>query len=187
MLNADNAQKPVRLIKRTEKYKGHVITVYEDHVDVGGHDTYWDYIHHNGAAAVLPVTDDGELLLVRQYRHALGRYTLEIPAGKRDGDEDFLVCAIRELKEETGCTADHIEKLATAFPSPGYTSEILHLYFAHGLHHGEQHLDIDEDLDAFRIPLDKAVEMVMSGQICDSKTQTLILMVNNIVDKGELK
>ena len=100
MLNAENAQKPVRLIKRTEKYKGHVITVYEDHVDVGGHDTYWDYIHHNGAAAVLPVTDDGELLLVRQYRHALGRYTLEIPAGKRDGDEDFLVCAIRELKEE---------------------------------------------------------------------------------------
>ena len=128
MLNAENAQKPVSLIKRTEKYKGHVITVYEDHVDVGGHDTYWDYIHHNGAAAVLPVTDDGELLLVRQYRHALGRYTLEIPAGKRDGDEDFLVCAIRELKEETGCTADTFEYLLTINTTVAFLDEVIYIY-----------------------------------------------------------
>ena len=109
MLNKDNAQKPITLLERVEKYKGHVITVYEDRLDIGGHEAYWDYIHHNGAAAVLPVTDDGELLLVRQYRHALGRYTLELPAGKRDGEEDFLVCAMRELEEEIGYLADTFE------------------------------------------------------------------------------
>lgn len=175
MLNAENAQKPVRLIKRTEKYKGHVITVYEDHVDVGGHDTYWDYIHHNGAAAVLPVTDDGELLLVRQYRHALGRYTLEIPAGKRDGDEGFLVCAIRELKEETGCTADTFEYLLTINTTVAFLDEVIYIYLAHGLHAGQVRWDEDEELGVEKWKLEDLVEMIRTGKMTDSKTVSAIM------------
>ena len=175
MLNADNAQKPVRLIKRTEKYKGRVITVYEDYVDVGGHKTYWDYIHHNGAAAVLPVTDDGELLLVRQYRHALGRYTLEIPAGKRDGDEDFLVCAIRELEEETGCTADTFEYLLTINTTVAFLDEIIYIYLARGLHPGQVRWDEDEELGVEKWKLEDLVEMIRSGKMTDSKTVSAIM------------
>ena len=84
MLNENNAEKPVKLIERKLAYQGKVITVYDDYVDVGGHKTHWDFIHHKGAAAVLPVLPDGRILMVRQFRHALDRYTLEIPAGKRD-------------------------------------------------------------------------------------------------------
>lgn len=83
MLNAENAEKPVKLIERRLAYQGVVLTVYDDYVDVGGHKTHWDFIHHMGAAAVLPVLKDGRILMVRQFRHALDRYTLEIPAGKR--------------------------------------------------------------------------------------------------------
>lgn len=96
MLNAENAEKPVRLLERTLKYQGKVLKVYDDYVDVGGHKTHWDFIHHMGAAAVLPVLEDGRILMVRQFRHALDRYTLEIPAGKRDSeDESFETCALR--------------------------------------------------------------------------------------------
>ena len=175
MLSADNAQKPVKLIKRTEKYKGHVITVYEDHVSVGGHDALWDFIHHNGAAAVLPVTDDGELLLVRQYRHALGRYTLELPAGKRDGDEDFLVCARRELKEETGCTADSFEYLLTVNTTVAFLDEIIYIYLARGLHAGEVSWDEDEELGVERWKLEDLMKLIREGKMTDSKTVSAIM------------
>ena len=103
---------PVRLLERKLRYKGSVLEVYEDTVDVSGHVTHWDFIHHMGAAAVLPVLEDGRLLMVRQYRHALSRFTLEIPAGKRDSEEeDFLLCAKRELEEETGYKSEALELL----------------------------------------------------------------------------
>ena len=105
-------KKPVTLLERTLKYEGSVLKVYDDYVDVGGHKTHWDFIHHMGAAAVLPVLPNGKILMERQYRHALGRYTLEIPAGKRDSEEeDFLLCAKRELREETGYTSDDFQFL----------------------------------------------------------------------------
>ncbi len=175
MLNADNATKPIRLIERVEKYKGHVITVYEDHVDIGGHDAYWDYIHHNGAAAVLPVTDDGKLLLVRQYRHALGRYTLELPAGKRDGDEDFLVCATRELEEETGCRADSFEYLLTVNTTVAFLDEIIYIYIARGLHSGQVHWDEDEELGVEEWSLEDLIRMIREGEMTDSKTVAAIM------------
>lgn len=88
--------KPVKLIERTLRYKGSVIAVYDDYVEVKGHRTHWDFIHHMGAAAVLPVLDNGKILMVRQYRHALGRYTLEIPAGKRTGRTRIFFFVRRE-------------------------------------------------------------------------------------------
>jgi len=177
MLNAENAQKPVRLIKRTEKYKGHVITVYEDHVDVGGHDTYWDYIHHNGAAAVLPVTDDGELLLVRQYRHAMGSELLEVPAGKLEPGEDHRFSALRELEEEVGVIPDHLEYLGGLFVSPGISTETIHLYLATGLKQGQCHPDEGEFLKIETMPFEQLLEQVLAGQVSDAKTAALVMRV----------
>ena len=99
---------PVKRLKRELKYQGTILKMYEDTVEVNGHQAKWDFIHHDGAAAVLPVTEDGKILMVRQYRNALDRYTLEIPAGKLDSpDEAKIDCAYRELEEETGYRCDH--------------------------------------------------------------------------------
>ena len=103
---------PVKRLKRELKYQGTILKMYEDTVEVNGHQAKWDFIHHDGAAAVLPVTEDGKILMVRQYRNALDRYTLEIPAGKLDSpDEAKIDCAYRELEEETGYRCDHLEYL----------------------------------------------------------------------------
>ena len=109
---ADPKDAPVQLIERKLAHKGAVLNVYDDYVEVKGKRTHWDYIHHDGAAAVLPVLPDGRLLMVRQYRHALSRYTLEIPAGKVDSPEEPKIdCARRELEEETGYRSDHLTPL----------------------------------------------------------------------------
>ena len=103
--------KVVRL-KRELKYQGTILKIYEDTVLANGHKAHWDFIHHDGAAAVVPVTDDGKILMVRQYRNALNRETLEIPAGKLDApDEPKIECAYRELEEETGYRTEKLEYL----------------------------------------------------------------------------
>ena len=139
--------KPVELIERTLRYKGSVIDVYDDYVEVKGHRTHWDFIHHMGAAAVLPVLDNGKILMVRQYRHALGRYTLEVPAGKRDSeDEDFLLCAKRELSEETGYKSENWEFLLFVNTTVAFLDEKIGIYVARDLKKGEQHFDPDEEI-----------------------------------------
>ena len=103
---------PVKRLRRELAYEGTILKVYKDYVDANGVHAVWDYIHHDGAAAVLPVTDEGKILMVRQYRNALDRFTLEIPAGKVDSaDEPRRICAFRELEEETGFRVDKPEDL----------------------------------------------------------------------------
>lgn len=169
-------------------YSGKLLNIYRDTVLLeNGNTSVREIAKHPGGVCVAALEDDGSLWFVRQYRYAVGEDVLELPAGKLEPGEDPDDAIVRELKEETGCTADSIIKVSASFPSPGYTSEVLHLYIARGLHHGDQHLDEDEDLDAFRIPLADAVKMVMSGEIRDSKTQTLILMAEKILktERGE--
>ena len=169
-------------------YSGKLLHIYRDSVLLeNGRTSVREIAKHPGGVCVAAIEDNGDMWFVKQYRYAVGEEVLELPAGKLEPGENPDLAVVRELREETGCTAEHIRKMAEAYPSPGYTSEVLHLYVAHGLHHGEQDLDEDEDLSAFKIPVKEAVEMVMSGRICDSKTQTLILMVNNLINKGELK
>ena len=169
-------------------YSGKLLRIYRDGVSLeNGRTSIREVAKHPGGVCVAALEDNGDLWFVKQYRYAVGADVIELPAGKLEPGEDPDLAVARELKEETGCEADSIEKLAIAYPSPGYTSEILHLYYAHGLRHGEQHLDIDEDIDAFRIPLHEAVDMGMDGRICDSKTQTLVLMVSNLVSRGDSK
>ncbi len=174
-LNEKNAKKPVKLIERTLRYQGHVLSVYDDYVDVAGHKTHWDFIHHIGAAAVLPVLDDGKILMVRQYRHALGRYTLEIPAGKRDSEEeDFELCAKRELEEETGYRAEKLEFLLFVNTTVAFLDEKIGIYLARDLKPGEKHWDVDEELGAEAWELSALQKLIYEGKLTDGKTVAAI-------------
>lgn len=134
---------------------------------------------HPGAAAVVALDDAGQIILVRQQRVAVGRITSEIPAGKFDhAGEDPLVCAQRELSEETGLTADHWQPLTVLETTPGFCNERIHLFLATGLHEGETHPDEDEFVSVMRMPLSDAVSHVMDGAFRDGKTALGILMAS---------
>ena len=168
-----------RFIKGEQVFDGRLLKVFRDEVSVEEKRTaVREYIKHRGAVCVAPLDGEGRLWFVRQYRYALGRYTLELPAGKLEAGEAHLPSAIRELGEETGFTAGKIEKLGSLFPSPAYTTEEIHLYLATDLTPGDQHPDEDEYIQLIPLPLEEAVRRVMDGEIKDAKTQTLVLMIN---------
>lgn len=168
-----------RFIKGEQVFDGRLLKVFRDEVSVEETRTaVREYIRHRGAVCVAPLDGEGRLWFVRQYRYAIGRYTVELPAGKLEEGEDPLDSALRELSEETGFSAASIEKLGSLFPSPAYTTEEIHLYLATGLSAGEQHPDEDEFLQLFPLPLEEAVEKVLNGEIKDAKTQIMILMIN---------
>ena len=158
------------------RYKGRIIHLRVDEARMpNGTTAMREVVEHPGGVGVIALTDEGEVLLVRQYRYPYGEITIEIPAGKRDPGEDPLETGKRELAEETGTTADNITPLGTIYPTPGYTNEVIHLYLATGLHFAEQHTDEDEFLDVLRVPLAELVERVMAGEIPDGKTQIAAL------------
>ena len=115
-------------------------------------------------------SDEPQVLLLRQYRYAAGGYIYEIPAGRLDGDETPAECAVRELKEETGCTAERLEPLVTMFTTPGFTDEVIHLFMATGLTHGETAREADEFADLVMMRLSEALDLIRSGDILDAKT-----------------
>ena len=136
-----------------------------------------EIVHHKGAAAVVPVDEEEYVYLVRQHRVVNDMLTWEIPAGKLDtADEDPLHCAVRELREETGLKAEHMEKLSHIVTTPGFCTEKIGLYMATGLSQHEDHPDEDEFLRVTRIPLKEAVQRVMSGELQDAKTALGLLM-----------
>ena len=169
-------QLPVVRLDRQLKYQGNILKIYEDVVLANGHKAHWDFIHHDGAAAVLPVADDGRILMVRQYRNALDRFTLEIPAGKLDDPaEPKIQGAFRELEEGTGFRAEHLEYLMSLNTTVAFCDEAIDIFVAHHLIPSRQHLDEDEFLDVERFPLSQVVDWVMDGTIQDGKTQAAIL------------
>ena len=167
----------VKRMGRELAYQGTVLKVYKDHMKFSNGNTEdWDFIHHDGAAAVIPVMDDGKILMVKQYRNALGRDTLEIPAGKLDDpDEEGIVCASRELKEETGYSSDDLEWLLTIRTTVAFCNERIEVFVARNLIPGEQHLDEDEFVDVKAYKLEELKEMIFEGKIQDSKTMAAIL------------
>jgi ADP-ribose pyrophosphatase len=166
----------IRRIKRELIHRGKIVNFYEDTMSLpNGNTAVWDYIEHKGAAAVVPVTKEGKILMVRQYRNALERYTLEIPAGKLDEGEEPAAGALRELKEETGAVPDVFLPLGRLLPSPGCFGETLHLFLARGLRMEAQHLDPDEFLNVERIPFDEMVHRCVSSEIEDAKTVAAVL------------
>lgn len=167
----------VKRMGRELAYQGTVLKVYKDHMKFSNGNTEdWDFIHHDGAAAVIPVMDDGKILMVKQYRNALERDTLEIPAGKLDDpDEEGIVCASRELKEETGYSSDDLEWLLTIRTTVAFCDERIEVFVARNLIPGEQHLDEDEFVDVKAYKLEELKEMIFEGKMQDSKTMAAIL------------
>lgn len=172
----ENGKPPVVRISRELKYQGTILKIYEDRVISNGHECRWDFIHHDGAAAVIPVTEEGKILMVRQYRNALDRFTLEIPAGKLDSpDEPTLDCAARELEEETGYRAESMEFLISVNTTIAFCDEHIDIYLARDLKPSHQHLDEDEVIQVEEWELKDLEEMIFSGKITDAKTMAAIL------------
>ncbi len=175
-----------RFIKGEQVFDGRLLKVFRDEVSLeDGRSSVREYIRHRGAVCAAPLDGEGRLWFVKQYRYPLGRDTVELPAGKLDGDEDPAAAAGRELSEETGFTAGRMTCLGSLFPSPAYTSEEIHLFLAEDLVPGEMHPDEGELIQAFPIPFEKALEMVMDGELKDAKTQTAILMINEYIRRRD--
>ena len=164
-------------------FDGIILHVERDTVALpNGNASIREVIRHIGAVCVIPVTERNEVIVERQYRYPLDRVILEIPAGKLDApDEDRLSAIQRELREETGYSADEWTELGDFHPAPAYSDEYITMYLARGLHKGAQDLDADEFLDVYTVPLKELVEDVMAGKISDAKTQVCILKAARIL------
>lgn len=157
--------------ERVILHKGRAFEFVKENVTlVNGITVDLEVVRHPGAAAMVPFIRDDTLILIKQYRHAIGDYIWEIPAGTLDPDESPLECAKRELIEETGYSAKNWEKLGEITPVPGYSDERIHIFLATNLTSAPQNLDSDEILNVHEIPLKDAVDMVLQGKIQDSKT-----------------
>ena len=152
-------------------FKGNVLKLKVDTVSLpDGKTATRELVMHPGGVGVVAVTDDDKLILVKQYRKPYDKVMYEIPAGKLDKNEEVETCGKRELMEETGATCKTFEYLGNVYPSPGYTDEIIHLYFAKGLEFGKANPDEDEFLDIEFFTIEKVHEMIMNNEINDAKT-----------------
>lgn len=165
-----------KTICQDRKYEGRILNLRVDDVELpNGKTAVREVVEHHGGVTVAALTQENELLFVRQFRYPYGETVLELPAGKLEKDEDPFHAGIRELREETGAVAEKYVDLGKFYPSPGYTNEVIHLYGATGISFREQALDEDEFLNLEKIPLSTAVEMVLNNEIPDGKTQAAVL------------
>ena len=164
-------------INREVVYEGAILQFCKDEIITPkGNNVKWDYLKHKGAAAVIPVMDDGRILMVRQWRNAIDKFALEIPAGGRDSEtEPTMQCAARELEEETGYKSDRIEFLQTIVPAIAYSGEKIDVYVAFDLKEGKQHLDPDEDVELEPFEVKTLIDMIVNNEINDAKTISAIL------------
>lgn len=169
-------------------YEGKIVKLRRDTAALpNGKEALREVVEHPGGVCVAALTENDEILLVRQFRYPYFEAVLEIPAGKRDrADEAPIDCGIRELKEETGAVAEKIISLGQLYPTPGYCNEIIWMYAATGLKFEAQSLDEDEFLSVERVPFEKAIEMILSGEIKDAKTQAALLKLKLLRDSGRL-
>ena len=152
-------------------FSGKVVTVDIDTVTLpNGVTVDLEIVRHPGAAAVVPLKEDGTVVLIKQFRHAAGGFIYEIPAGKLNRGEDPMHCAARELEEEIGYIAGRLERLTSILTAPGFTDEVIHIYKATDMRAGRQQLDRDEVLEVLEVPLQEAIRMIEAGTIRDAKT-----------------
>ena len=169
-------------IDRDDKYHGIIVDVHLDHVRLDdGSIARREVVEHPGGVTILPVDEAGSCYMVRQFRYPAGHMMLEAPAGKLEYGEDHRECAVRELSEETGFTADELIYLGGFYTSPGFSSELLHVYLALGLHAGESHLDEGEFLNVEMHSLQTLEQMIMNNEIEDAKTIIAVLKAEKVL------
>jgi len=160
-------------------YEGKILNLRRDTVEVvGGNTSEREIVEHDGGVALAAITDEGKMVMIRQYRQAAGRVLLEVPAGRREKGEDPKATAARELKEETGYTASDIKLLTRFFSTCGYSEEIIYIYLCRGLTPGETEFDEHEAIDTVEYELPELYSMVKSGEVEDAKTIIAILMAH---------
>ncbi len=174
-------------LKKETIYRGKIINMRRDIALLpDGNEAVREIVEHPGGVCVSALTDNDEVLMVRQFRYPYSEVIYEIPAGKRNHPkEDPLICGMRELKEETGATAEQFIFLGRMYPTPGYCNEVIFMYGAKNLHFGDSDPDADEFLECEKIPFDTVVDKIMNGEITDAKTISAILKIKLLRDRGE--
>lgn len=168
---------PFELIKSEPLLQGRAFKIRRDHLKMpDGGETKFEIIEHGGSVIIIPVDADGNLLFVRQYRHAAGMDLLELPAGTRDGDEPYEDCAAREIREETGMEAGKLQKVGEFYLAPGYSTEFMAVYLATDLKHNPLEADDDEFLEVEKIPIQEAFQMAERGKIPDAKSLAALFL-----------
>lgn len=178
----------MKLVEKTlsseTKFEGRIVTVKLDKAELpNGRVASREVVEHPGGVAILPLDDRGNVTLVRQYRYPFRKIVTELPAGKLECGEDHRLCAMRELEEEVGVTADELTYMGCIYASPGFCDEVLHMYLATGLHQGECHPDEDEFLERLELPFTALVEQIMRGEITDAKTVAAVLKAKVLLKK----
>jgi ADP-ribose pyrophosphatase len=174
---------PFELLKSEICYRGRAFIIRQDTLSLpDGRETRLDIVEHPGSVSIIPLDDQGNLLFVRQYRHAAGVDLLELPAGTSDRDESPEICARRELREETGMAAGHLEHLGGFFLAPGYSTEYMHIYLATELRPDPLEADSDEFIAVEYIPLDTALDLARRGAIPDAKSLAAILLAQSVLE-----
>lgn len=173
-----------KIIERKKMFKGNIIDVEKYTVELpNGKITTRDVVVHPGAAVIIPISQKGEVYLVKQYRTPIEKVLLELPAGKLDPGEAPEICAARELKEETGLNADCIKHVISIHSTPGFCNEVLHVFMATGLHEGNSCADEDEFISSVKIHIGKLIEMIFNHEITDAKSIIGIMIAERIINK----
>ena len=176
-----------RLSRSDRVYDGKLLKIDLERLSLpGGRHAELEIIRHPGAAAVVPLRDDGSVVMIRQYRHAANGFIFEIPAGKLDHGEAPELCAIRETVEEVGLRPATLHHLGAIHTTPGFTDELIHLYAGVDLQEAEQDLDEDETLEVFTIPLLDALQAIRDGEVTDAKTICALLRLDQEIRSGRI-
>lgn len=172
------------LIKSETLMKGRAFSIRRDHLKTpDGRETKYDIIEHGGSVVIIPIDENGNVLLVRQYRHATGGDLLELPAGTLDDNEDPKVCAAREIREETGMAAGKLLKLGDFYLVPGYSTEFMHVFLATELSDDPLEADADEFLSVESIPIAEAIQMAERGEMPDAKSLAALFLAKSHLKK----
>ena len=175
---------PFEVLKSEVLMKGRAFTIRRDHLTTpDGRETKFDIIEHGGSVVIIPVDEKGNVLLVRQYRHATRGELLELPAGTLDNNEDPEVCAAREIREETGMAAGELTKLGEFYLAPGYSTEFMVVFLATSLSHNPLEADADEFLSVESIPIAEAIKMAERGEIPDAKSLAALFLARPALEK----
>ncbi|MBV6392149.1 MAG: ADP-ribose pyrophosphatase [Anaerolineales bacterium] len=174
---------PFEFLRSEVLMKGRAFTIRRDYLKTpDGRETKFEIVEHGGSVVIVPVDAEGNLLFVRQYRHAANIDMLELPAGTRDGDEPFEECAAREIREETGMEAGTLKHIGSFYLAPGYSTEYMGVFLATDLRHNPLEADEDEFLSVEKIPIRKAFEMAERGEVPDAKSLAALLMARSFME-----